>query len=163
MPKRKVLKSVARSAADSFTSTLNWGDDDYVMGNLLEAARATGQTALRADLLSGEGSPPELMIPPVAQSVRSRAEWFPRLVESSGADMEFVRSALLKVHFDISKEKPVHWSPSVLQSPYTCTVRIEDDRGRVYESSVEGWWAPERFPIQKEGVASRLRRLFRRE
>jgi hypothetical protein len=160
MPKHKVLKSVARSVADSFTSTLNWGDDDYVMGNLLEAARSAGQDTLHADLLTGRGNPPELMTPPVAASVRGSARWFPQLVESSGADMDFVTSAHMTIRFDTSIEQPLGRDRTILESPYTCSVKIEDDRGRVYESFVEGWWAPEPFPIKKRGIRSKLRRLL---
>jgi hypothetical protein len=163
MPKRKVLKSVARSSADSFKSLMNWGDGDYVMGNLLEAARVSGRDTLHADLLTGRGNPPELMTPPIAASLKARAEWFPRLVESSGADMDFVQSADLTIRFDTSVERALHRDPAILESPYTCTVRIEDDRGRVYESSVEGWWYPENFPTEDRRVTSRLKRLLGRQ
>lgn len=51
MAKRKVLKSVARSVADSFTSSMNYRTYDYVMGHILNAVRETGETTLHVDLL----------------------------------------------------------------------------------------------------------------
>jgi hypothetical protein len=160
VPKRKVLKSVARSVADSFTSLMNYWQDDYVMGHLLTAARQSGKTTLAVDLLSGISSPDDLLTPPVASSVKRYCDDFRGLVIRSGADPAFVTSATLQVAFDTSISLPLHRDTLYEQSPYVCLVRVVDDRGKIYESTLKGWWFPEKLPPRR-AILSRIRRLFR--
>ncbi len=127
MASHKKLQSVSRSIADSFTSLMNYSANDYVMGHLLKAARTTGMSRLDVDLLSGIASPKALLLKPVAYSVDAYCQDLSSLVRRSGSDIAFVRSASLSVEF----------------SPYTCAVRIEDDRGKTYESDLKGCWYPE--------------------
>lgn len=162
MPSHKVLKSVVRSVGDSFTSLMNYSDDDYLLGHILNAARRTEKATLEIDLLSGEARPPELLIPPVRQSVTFYCTDFPNIVERSGADMSFVAAARLKLEFDISVSQPIHRGSPLALSPYVCTTTIEDDRGKIYESVLRGSWYPEKVPSQ-ESTPSRLLRLFRRK
>lgn len=159
MPKHKVLKSVVRSVADSFTSLMNYGQGDYVMGHLLSAARESGQTTLKVDLLSGSAGPPQLLVSPVAHSVKWYCDDFRDLVSRSGADPEFVTAATLQVEFDTSVTLPLHRDSQVQQSPYTCIATLKDDRGKTYESRLTGWWFPEKQPARRS-LRDRLRRLF---
>jgi hypothetical protein len=144
--RRKVLKSVARSVADSFTSLMNWGGDDYVMGHILSAARQSGRTTLEMDLFSAQASPEELLTPPVRRAVETYSARFRSLVTASGSDPSFVASARLKLEFDISVAAPAHRGSHLHQSPYVCTTTIEDDHGKLYESVLTGWWFPEVEP-----------------
>ncbi len=143
MPKHKVLRSVARSIADSFASLMNYGDNDYVFGHLLNAARASGRSGLRVNLLTGEAEPPELLVAPVRRSVKWYCDDFPGLVARSGSDSRFVQAAELRVSFDLSMSRPTKWS-GLAESPYVCEVEITDDRGKLYVGKNEGWWFPER-------------------
>jgi len=143
MASHKVLRSVTRSLADSFTSLMNYRGDDYVMGHLLTAARASGASSLHVDLLRGEGTPAELMIGPVAGSVMDYCASFPSLVQRSGSDIAFVQAAELNLDYDLAVSRPYRLFPSVIESPYVCLVTIQDDRGRYYESRLTGWWFPE--------------------
>src|SRR5271170_4357179 len=86
MAKHKVLKSVAHNFGHAFTSLMNYGDDDYVMGHILRFARQSGQDTLTIDLVKREAGPPELMAPPVGAAVDRYAEWFWKLVEQHGSD-----------------------------------------------------------------------------
>jgi hypothetical protein len=143
MASHKKLQSVSRSVADSFTSLMNYSANDYVMGHLLKAARTTGISRLDVDLLSGIASPIGLLIKPVADTIDAYCQDFSSLVVRSGSDMAFVRSARLSVEFDISISRP-HAAASHLDgAPYTCNVRVEDDRGKIYASELKGWWYPE--------------------
>jgi len=77
MAKYKVLKSVAHSVGHSFTSSMNYAGDDYVMGHLLRFARATNQDTLLIDLMTGTAHPAALLQPPhsgCADSLRGRAQ-----------------------------------------------------------------------------------------
>lgn len=143
MASHKVLKSVARSLADSFTSLMNYDDDDYVMGHVLTAARATGKNRLDVDLLSGEASPDELLTDPVRRAIAGYHERFPRLVERSGADMSFVTKANLSLEYDASVSRRVAHFPRRSESPYRCHVALVDDRDHIYEVTLTGWWFPE--------------------
>jgi len=143
MASHKVLKSVARSVADSFTSLMNYRGDDYVMGHLLTAARSSGASALHVNFLTGHATPEALLVTPVMQSVSDYCASFPSLVQRSGSDLAFVRAAEMDLEYDLSVAKPRRHQQKVLESPYVCTVRIEDDRGRIYESRLTGWWFPE--------------------
>ena len=111
MPSHKKLKSVVRSIADQFTGLLNYVGDDYVMGHLLNAARATGKPALDIDLLTGKATPPELMSPEIARSVAGYADDFADLVRRSGSDISFVTRADMRVTFDLAIRRPAQIFP----------------------------------------------------
>ena len=100
MARYKVLQSVAHSVGHSFTSTLNYTRDDYVMGHLLANARAGGGDTLTLDLLAGTGAPAPLLRPPLEDVARRAAENFSRLVERHGSDLAYVRAARLTVPGD---------------------------------------------------------------
>ena len=139
---------------------MNFWHDDYVMGHLLSAARYSGEKKLDVDLLSGVAGPKSLLVEPVALSVESYCRDFPDLVTRSGADPSFVTSASLQVEFDTSISYPVHRGSRLEKSPYVCTVRVTDDRGRLYESVLRGWWYPEKV-AERNSFRRRLRRLFK--
>jgi hypothetical protein len=143
MPKHKVLQSVAQSVADSFASLMNYGDDDYVLGHLLNAARVSGRKELHVDLLTGQTEPPQLLVPPVERSVQRYCGDFLGLVDRSGSDRTFVQKAKLRISFDLAVSRPTNW-PSLMESPYVCEVVINDDRGKTFVGKNEGWWYPER-------------------
>ena len=160
MPSHKVLQSVVRSVADSFTSPMNYGDGDYVMGHLLSAARRFGKRVLTVDLVSGEAGPPELLEVAVRGSVQNYCcKSFFDLVRRSGSDPNFVRSARLQLQFDTSIARPLRRNPQFVESPYECRVSLEDDRGKSYESVVHGWWYPEESPGRRS-LISRLGRFL---
>jgi len=139
----KVLKSVAHSMGQSFTSTLTWWDGDYVMGHLLRRAREVHQGTLVIDLLSGTAQPTALCIPPVTAAVTRCPEGFRGLVHSHRSNMQFVRAATMTVAYDLGVQRPSGYSSTGLESPYVCRVEITDDRGKVWASELKGWWVPQ--------------------
>jgi hypothetical protein len=163
MPSHKKLKSVVRSVADQFTSLMNYVGDDYVMGHLLSAARATGERALHVDLLTGKATPPELLLPEIARSVAGYAADFADLVRRSGSEITFVTEANMRVTFDLATRRPAQIFPRSEESPYICVVTILDDRSRLYSAEVHGWWFPEnmKFRPLKWRIRIALRRLLR--
>jgi hypothetical protein len=56
MSRYKVLKSVAHNIGHSFTSLMNYADDDYAMGHLLRFARRSGCNTLTSDFVTGTGN-----------------------------------------------------------------------------------------------------------
>jgi len=155
----KVLQSVAHSIGHSFVSLMNWGDDDYVMGNLLRRARATGVDTFWVDLLAGTFGPEDLAIPPVRAAATHYVTWFPELVEQHRTEMRWIRSARLEVRFDLSKERPARFAPGQFESPFVCRVEIEDDRGKVWAAEQRDWWFAE--PLRpRRGRSQLLRRLL---
>jgi hypothetical protein len=106
MPRYKVLKSVAHAMGSSFTSLMNYRDNDYVMGHLLRRAREVRLGSFEVDLLTGALDPSELCTPPVRGSVASYVERFPENLVAQGSAIALVRSAHLKVDFDLSTTRP---------------------------------------------------------
>lgn len=145
MPKHKTLKSVVASLAQSFTSCMNYVGDDYVMGHIVWAAWATGATRLRVDLLSGatDGSP--LWVPEVRDAVAGYVKRLPTLVLGSSSSVDFVAAAELVVTVDPTTRRPAG-EKGHQESPFTCTVRIVDDRGKEYVHEIRDWWLPEKVP-----------------
>src|SRR4051812_48639047 len=106
MARYKVLKSVAHSVGHSFTSLMNYRDDDYVMGHLLRRAREVGDGTLLVDILSGEAAPQSLLTRPVHEAIESYHAWFPKLVESHRTNRELIASARMTLTFDLAVNRP---------------------------------------------------------
>ena len=140
MARTKVLQSVAHGVGHSFTSTLNYRRDDYVMGHLLANARAGGGDTLTVDLLAGTGGPASLLRPPLEDVPRREAGNFSRLVERHGSDLAYVRAARLTVRFDLDETKAVVSYPRRVARPYLCEVVVTDDRGKEYSARFTGLW-----------------------
>jgi len=149
MPSHKTLKSVVASLAQSFTSLMNYRGDDYVMGHIVHAAWSTGATRLRVDLLSGATDASALLVPEVRDCVARYVEWFPDMVRRSNSSVDFVTAAELLVTVDPTTRRPVT-AGEFLESPFTCTVRVTDDRGKAYVHEIKDWWYPEKTPRQKK-------------
>ena len=149
MPSHKTLKSVVASLAQSFTSLMNYRGDDYVMGHIVHAAWSSGSTRLRVDLLSGATDASALLVPGVRDSVAQCVGWFPDMVRRSNSSIDFVSAAELVVTVDPTVRRPVA-SAEFMESPFTCTVRVIDDRGKVYVHEIKDWWYPEKVPPQKK-------------
>jgi hypothetical protein len=144
----KVLKSVAHNIGHSFTSLMNYAGDDYVMGHILRLARLTGQDTLTIDFVAGNAAPVELLQEPISEIPAQYTRFFWSLVETHGSDRTYVKAATLTLHYDIRTQRPLHGNLRIIESPYTCDVRITDDRGRAYTSHFAAWWYPERMENQ---------------
>jgi hypothetical protein len=132
--KYKQIKSVAHNFADSFVSSMNWADDDYVTGHLARAAVAAGEPELRVDLLTGDAEPSALLTAPVKASLESRVPWLDGLLRSHGAEIDAVREATMRMRFDLSRTSVPGLAPTAV--PFECEVRITDDRGIVHTGTV---------------------------
>jgi hypothetical protein len=144
----KVLRSVAHNIGHSFTSLMNYAGDDYVMGHILRLARLTGRDTLTLDLVAGNATPVELLQEPISEIPAQYARFFWNLVDRHGSDRTYVKAATLTLHYDIHTQRPLHRNPKIMESPYTCDVRITDDRGRAHSSHFSAWWYPERLENQ---------------
>jgi hypothetical protein len=158
MARYKVLKSVAHNVGHSFTSLMNYADDDYVMGHILRFARRSGTDTLVLDFVRGQAGPPELLQAPISEVPSYYVEKFWDLVQRHGSDRSLVQSATLTVKFNLAVERPNQRVPGLVHSPFTCEVRITDTRGKTYSELSGGWWAPENFesPISHRTLRFRL-------
>jgi hypothetical protein len=143
MARYKVLKSVAHSFGHSFTSLMNYRGDDYVMGHLLRRAQEVDEDTLRVDILARKAEPRSLLVKDVAASVDEYCDWFPRIVEAHRTEMRYVRAARMTIQFDLKVRRPVRYAPTYFESPFTCLVEIQDDRGKVWAAELKDWWYPE--------------------
>src|SRR5437762_10206982 len=118
MASHKVLKSVARAVAESFTALINSWEDDFVLGHLLSAARACRRAELDVDLLSGVARPKELLVEAVRLSLpRLAGEGFSDLVKRSGSDLSFVHTARMTVRFELDAVRKHSQNSDILESP----------------------------------------------
>ncbi len=145
MASHKSLKSVVRSFAESFTSLMNYRGDDYVMGHIVYAAWSTGATGFRVDLLRGTMDDSPLLGGVVRESLARYVQWFPDIVRRSNSDLRFVAEAELLVTVDPIVRR-LRSDSQFYESPFSCTVRIVDDRGKEYSHRIEDWWYPEKVP-----------------
>jgi len=145
MPRYKVLRSVAHNIGHSFTSLMNYADDDYVMGHILRFARQSGRDTLTIDFVAGTGTPRQLLRKPLSEVPARYTKFFWDLVHRHGSERSYVARASLTVRFDLSQERPARDAPQFLESPYTCHVRVTDKRGKEYVAEFKDWWFPERL------------------
>jgi hypothetical protein len=140
MAKYKVLPSVARNYGASFISVMNMTPDDYAMCHLLRAAKRSGANELRVDLLTGAAEPTELVPPPVADAVLRYCEGFGSHVQRSGAALDIVSRAELRVRIAWGR----HLDPTPPEAEFRarlhCEVRILDDRGKEHEGRTQEEW-----------------------
>jgi hypothetical protein len=122
---------------------MNYRGDDYVMGHIVHASWVTGAGEFRVDLLTGVTDSSPLLVPDVKNSVASYVEWLPAMVRRSKSDPDFVAEAELRVSVDPSIKRP-HGKSGFFESPFVCTVRIVDDRGKEYSHRIADWWYPEK-------------------
>ncbi len=138
MARYKVLKSVAHNIGQSFTSLMNYAGDDHVMGHVLRLARQTGCDTLAIDLVAGYAEPAELLQEPISKIPARYSRMFWSLVERHGSNRSFVKAATLVLRYDLHTQRPLHRNENIIESPYTCDVRITDDRGQDYTSHLHG-------------------------
>ena len=151
MPRYKVLKSVAHNIGHSFTSLMNYADDDYVMGHFLRLARKTGRESLHIDFVQNTAEPKELLVEPVSEVPQRYTKFFWDMVKRQGSDRSCVEIATLELRFDTKTERERRGQPEFVESPYVCDVHIRDSRGKDYVAQFSGWWYPERVAIDRKG------------
>ena len=142
MPTRKTLPNIARGMAESFTSLMNYVDNDYVLGHLVFAAWESGDTELVVDLLSGETNDSKLLSSQVQKSLERYVACLPDMVARSNSEPKFLAKAELVVLIR-AEVRPMRASSKLFESPYSCLVRLLDDRGKWYFHQIDGWWYPE--------------------
>ncbi|MDP9017139.1 MAG: hypothetical protein M3N19_02320 [Candidatus Eremiobacteraeota bacterium] len=143
MARYKVLKGVAHAIGHSFTSLMNYSGGDYVMGHILRLARNYGCDTLTIDFVREEAGPSELLAEPIAAIPAYYMHQFWNQVRTSGSDRSLIRSATLILRYDLATKRPFRWNSPIMESPYSCQVRITDIRGKGYVAQFDGWWYPE--------------------
>lgn len=157
MARYKVLKAVAHNIAASFTSLMNYAQDDYVMGILLTRARTSGKESYFIDFASGQWSP-VFDKEPLTKVAPFYVKMFWDNVAKQGSQRSMVKVGRLDVSFDTKIKRPAA-AGQFEESPYTCTVSLIDDRGIDHSKTSTGWWFPEPSepPSRLFGWANRLR------
>lgn len=140
MKSHKPLKSVSHNFGHSFISLMNYINDDYFLGHLLQQARKTKSNKLTVDILKNVAEPTELLTSEIKSSIEYWNKWFPTLVENSGSTMDFVSSATMTIEFNLQRRRPNVGNRDYLENPFVCEIVIIDDRGKAYKRKHEGWW-----------------------
>lgn len=140
MAKYKVLRSTAHNYGHSFVSDVNMAPHDYVMCHLLRAAHRAGDSELTVDLLSGHAEPTALLPPPVADAVQAYVRGFGPHVQRSGAALDMVSAARLRVRLRWGHAHGRADDEPTLYAIAECEVEITDDRGRAHVGRAEAPW-----------------------
>ena len=140
MARYKVLRSAAHNYAASFISVMNMSRDDYTMCHLVRVARLTGVPELRVNLLTGVAEPEELLILPVADSVRDYWQNFGGHVQRSGAALDMISRAELSLNITWRRELGRPAPQPNLHARLACEVRLVDDRGKEHLGRVQENW-----------------------
>ena len=160
MPRFKVLKGVAHNIGHSFTSSMNYAIDDHTIGHVLRLARESGKNTLEIDFMTGTGVPRELLQEPIAEVPLNYTNRFWQLVQSSGSDRSLVKSAKLRLKYDL--EKTLTGSNGKALSQYDCEVSIVDIRDKNYSAHFHDWWYVDRAPTSQSRVWWKPATWFRR-
>jgi hypothetical protein len=142
MTQRQSLRAIARATVEDFSSSMNHLEGDAVMGHLVRAARASGATELRVDLLTGAAAESALLVPPVRTAAESLAAWFRELLERGARERAApapVRAAELAVTLDPATAR-INRLEGAEETPFSCTARITDARGAVHSWRIADWW-----------------------
>ena len=121
---------------------MNYVSDDYFLGHLLKQARLTNLNKLNIDILADTASPKELLTTQIRESIHRWCKWFPDLVQNSGSAMDYISTATMTIEFDLKNARP-KFDTGFTESPFTCEIKILDDRGKEYKHVHSGWWYPE--------------------
>jgi hypothetical protein len=143
MPSHKVLKSITRSIADSFTSLMNYSGDDYVMGHIVFESWRTSLRKIEIDLLNKIYRPQNIGNIDIITSIESYCSRFKSIVKRSNSDISFIKSAKLEILVFDNKRRCSNNS-EYFESQYECTMVIIDDRDKKYKTELGGWWYPEK-------------------
>ena len=138
--KFKNIKSAAHNTADSFASDLNYDSEDYVMSHLARRVIETGDRELVVDLLSGEATPPSLLISPVQRSLAQKVDWFPKNLRRQRIDPERIRSATMRFVFEDARVSDDIGFPNHKEIPFDAWVTVTDDRGVEHVAHFRRWW-----------------------
>lgn len=135
MGTRRLLASVAEGTARAFASRNNDIDGWWALGLLLDATPpATPDYVI--DLLTGGARPTGLpgSLDALGPAWATYFEWN---TERHRIHRSWLRSAELTIEFN--RDVPVKsWLPSGSDRELTCSVRIVDDRERVWRRAVQG-------------------------
>lgn len=156
MAKYKTLKSVAHNFGYSFVSLMNYGQNDYALGNIQKQMLLTKLNKLKIDVLNKTSEPTELLTKDIQDSIDNYLKWFPKLVEQSKSDLKFIKEAELTIEFDLEKSRTSPSAPKFTENPFKCISRIVDDRGKEYKYEFNDWWFPESLAIFKPNPFKRI-------
>jgi hypothetical protein len=158
MASRRKLTSVANGIANAFAHRVNDVDGWWVPGLLLrEMRRASPDSSI--DLLTGNATPDDLPNG-LADLGPAWARYFTWTLGRHGIPSGRVLAARLAFSFDRDVEV-YSYLPDKSDHPFSCSVRIEDDHGRIHERTVLGHCSrPEEFtdpnPYGGHAVRQRL-------
>ena len=141
MPSRRVLKSVAHDVSETLVSRNDDLGGYWTIGQLLSHAFASNNGRFEVDLVCG-ASTPSLIGTPLSSVPSSWAEVFWKNVEHKKVPRALVGHATAALEFDLSTGRPGALHGGLVEYPFACQLRIQDDRGRTYAWTTEAWCFP---------------------
>lgn len=135
---RRVLRGVLNELAISFVGRNNDLDGYWAMGQLRSFADRTRALEITFDLIEGQANPPKDLPQKIALAY---AVWLRRRLTKLQLPLERVARAEVRIsfgeHMGESSSPQVTWG-----DPFTCFIRLTDDRGVSYARTVGSWCGP---------------------
>ena len=138
MPSRRILKSVAHDVAHAIVSRNDDVGGYWALGQLLSQAIATNQSSYRIDLLCGASMPP-VSGTPLSSLPPSWAQSFLKNIEHQKVDRGLIARAEAVIDFDLGRSRRSVVHAGRTEYAFTCQLMIQDDRGKTYTASTDGW------------------------
>ncbi|MGV8981140.1 hypothetical protein [Clostridium sp.] len=140
MPRMKMLKSIAHNVAHSYLSLMNYIDGEYTIERLFQTAKKSKQTNIVIDILQKSIEPPVYATPQIKLSLIYLEDTFKSLLNSEEIPLKNIKSATIRISFDLEGTKISHNVPNLELSKYKCESEIMDLDGKIYRKEVVEWW-----------------------
>lgn len=140
MAKYKTLKSIAHNTAHSYLSLMNYIQGNYVVEYIFQLAKDNKSPYVKIDILNKAIEPVIFGISPILESLQYLNNSFFSLLSAEHLGREHIKSASIKIEFDLNSIKKSESNPQLELPSYKCISSIEDINGKVHEANVVEWW-----------------------
>lgn len=140
MPRMKMLKSIAHNVAHSYLSLMDYINGDYTVERLFQIAKDTKQTNIVINIIQKLIEPSVYSTPEINISLDYLYNTFDRLLSSENIPLSSIKSAEIRINFDLEGTKMSLNVPELELLKYKCVSEIVDISGKIYSKEVVEWW-----------------------
>jgi len=140
MPSSKKLKSIAHNTAHSYLSLMNYDGKEYIVERLFQIAKQSKQTNILINILKPSIEPAVYATVEIIDSLIYLKRDFERLLSAEMFSIDDIKSASIRVDFDLEGTKQSDNVPGLELPRYKCTSEIVDLNGKSHLKEVVEWW-----------------------
>lgn len=154
MPTRRAISSIARTMLESFMSRNNEAGGYLAIGQLLQQALIQQQTIYSFDLLTDEASTVFQSEPLAIVPARYRALLWKQVSNRHWLKRR-IQTAVCSIELKLTSPQPCPEHPERLVYPFTCSVKITDERGQTHERAASDWCWPHNPSYEQKSASPR--------